>query len=268
MSSWPLKIESQHDCGSSECESVLEDTDKLINLDMINEDDPLSSKKAYLPSNSQATLLSFTLKETPTQEPLLKQVLDAILGLSIKVDSIDKRQKTLEHLAFEEDGVRTSVDCMKKATNLIQRFYDACLVSNSISLAEQTLGKLSPFKATQLLNSKSNGNLSTGIFLDKEANRLLINGHNKCWYRQKFHCIDHLCYVGDGSKLHRKTIEHKKETINKKSTVCSNLFRAAITDLKLEAAGKQFETLISFLASCSDDVGSIGHGRNNFNAIL
>ena len=61
--------------------------------------------KACLPSSSQATLLSFALKETPTEEPPLKQVLEAISGLSIKVDSIDKRQITLEHLAFEEDGV-------------------------------------------------------------------------------------------------------------------------------------------------------------------
>ena len=39
----------------------------------------------------------------------------------------------------------------------------------------------------------------------------------------------------------------------------------AITDLKLGAAGKHFETLVSFLACCSVDVGSMVHGRNNFN---
>ena len=213
MSKWQLKIQSQHflvlimTMEVQSCKSVLEDTDKLINLDMINEDDSSSSEKACLPSNSQATLLSFALKETPTQEPPLKQVLDAISGLSIKVDSIDKRQKTLEHLAFEEDGVRTSIDCMKKATNivelceatdLIQWFYDGktesailrCLPCFELNIAaKQTLGKLSPFEATQLLNSKSNGNLSTGIFLDKEASRLLINGHNKCWYCQKYRSL-------------------------------------------------------------------------------
>lgn len=281
---------TNHDSGSSESESVLEGTDNLINHDGINENDSSSNGKACLPSRSQATLLSFTLNETPTEEPPLKQVLDAISGLSIKVDSIDKRQKTLEHLAFEEeDSVRTSIDSMKKATNivelceatdLIQWFHDEktesailrCLPCFELHIAaKQTLAKLTPFKAAQLLNSKSNGNLATGILLDKEASRSLINGHNKCWYRQKFHCIDHLCYVGDGSKHHRKAIgeyKTKREIIKKKSTVCSNLFRAAITDLKLGAAGKHFETLISFLASCSVDVGSIGHGRNNFNDML
>ena len=34
------------------------------------------------------------------------------------------------------------------------------------------------------------------------------------------------------------------------------------------AAGKHLETLISFLACCSANVGTIGHGRNNFNDIL
>ena len=167
-----------------------------------------------------------------------------------------------------------------EATDLIRWFYDEktesailrCLPCFELhTVAKQTLAKLNPFKAAQLLNSKSNGNLATGIFLDKEASCSLINGHNNSWYCQKFHCIDHLCYMGDGSKLHRKAMgEHKKkkESIKRKSTVCSNLFRAAITYLKLGAAGKHFETLISFLASCSFDVGSIGQRRNNFNDIV
>jgi hypothetical protein len=247
--------------------------------------------KIGLPSSSQATLLSFTQKEsnTATEEPPLKQVLDAISGLSIKVDSIGKRQETLEHLAFEDDNVRHSIECVRKATNiielceatdLIQWFYDEKTESAIIlclpcfefhTTAKQTLSKLNPFNAEKLLNLKSNGNLSTSIFLDKETSRLLINGHNKTWYRQKFRFIDHLCYVGDGSKLHRKAMEEytkKKASIKKKSSVCSNLFRAAITDLKLGAAGKHFETLVSFLACCSVDVGSMGHGRNNFNDML
>ena len=49
---------------------------------------------ACLPSSSQATLLCFTLNETPAEEPPLKQELDEILGFSFKVDSIDKRQST------------------------------------------------------------------------------------------------------------------------------------------------------------------------------
>ena len=70
---------------------------------------------------------------------------------------------------------------------------------------------------------------------------------------------------------------HKKAMVeyNKKlqqneriTTTAANIFRATIVDLKLGAAGKQLETLISFLSCCGVDVGSIGHSRNNFNHIL
>ncbi len=54
----------------------------------------------------------------------------------------------------------------------------------------------------------------------------------------------------------------------KKTKTARNIFRAAITDLKLGAAARRFEKLISFLASCNVDVGKIGHGQNNFNDIL
>ena len=61
----------------------------------------------------------------------------------------------------------------------------------------------------------------------------------------------------------------KEEEIQKRrSTTASNIFRAAIVDLKLGGAARHFETMIYFLSCCSVDVGSIGHGRNNFNDIL
>ena len=56
--------------------------------------------------------------------------------------------------------------------------------------------------------------------------------------------------------------------MKRKTTATSNIFRAAIADLKLGAATRHFETLVSFLACCSADVGDIGHSRNNFSDIL
>lgn len=65
-------------------------------------------------------------------------------------------------------------------------------------------------------------------------------------------------------------VEYKKQLQENQrvTTAAGNISRAAIVDLKLGAAGRQFETLISFLACCAVDVGSIGHSRNNFNDFL
>jgi hypothetical protein len=60
----------------------------------------------------------------------------------------------------------------------------------------------------------------------------------------------------------------EEEREKRRSTATSNIFRAAIVDLKLGAAARHFKTLISFLSCCSVDIGNIGHGRNNFNDIL
>ena len=62
-----------------------------------------------------------------------------------------------------------------------------------------------------------------------------------------------------------KAYQRELEMTKRKTTATSNIFRAAIVDLKLGAAARHFETLISFLACCSVD---IGHSRNNFNDIL
>ena len=64
--------------------------------------------------------------------------------------------------------------------------------------------------------------------------------------------------------------EYKREVkvMQKKTTVATNIFRAAIIDLKLGAAATNFEKLISFSACCGVDVGKIGHGRNCLNDIL
>ena len=56
--------------------------------------------------------------------------------------------------------------------------------------------------------------------------------------------------------------------LKKKTSATSNIFRAVITDLKLRAADRHFETLISFLACCCVDVGAISHSHKNFNDTL
>ena len=59
----------------------------------------------------------------------------------------------------------------------------------------------------------------------------------------------------------------KKEELKRETTACTNLFRAAIADLKLGAAAKHLETVLSLLACCSEDIGKMWLGRKYFNDI-
>ena len=77
--------------------------------------------------------------------------------------------------------------------------------------------------------------------------------------------------MGEGSTVHQKAMkayQQEMKILKKTTSATSNIFRAVITDLKLGAAARHFETLISFLACCCVDVGAIGQSRNNFNDIL
>ena len=60
-------------------------------------------------------------------------------------------------------------------------------------MAKPTIRRPTPFEAQQIICSSSNGNLCTGLFLNKSTTRQLIEGGNQTWYRQKKSCIDHLC---------------------------------------------------------------------------
>ena len=63
--------------------------------------------------------------------------------------------------------------------------------------------------------------------------------------------------------MHKKGMEqYNRHLLVKKrsSTAAKKVFRSVIVYLKLGAAGQHVETLISFLALCSVNVGSIGHG--------
>ena len=258
------------------------------------DDDPsadLPWQKSSLSAKNQKTLLEFAKPDTTVLEKdaSLKQVIDAVAELSLKVENIGKQHTTFLQLAFKDKDVRRSVSAMRKAENileltestqLLEWFYDEstecavlrCLPCFELNVAAKpTLAKLTPLKAQQILSPKSSGTLSSGIFVKKESTRLLIKGHNQTWYRQKCLCIDHMCLIGGGSMTHKKAmVEYNKKLQQNEriTTTAGNIFRATIVDLKLGAAGKQLETLISFLSCCGVDVGSIGHSRNNFNHIL
>ena len=253
--------------------------------------DSIEKESANVSQKLQSTLLSFKKKEeiNDEKEVSLNQVMQSVEKLSLQVEGMAKKHATLEQLAFEDSDVHKSVIAVRSteniielssATKLLQWFYDEgtecavlrCFPCFRILLeAKPTLANLTPAQAQSLLNSSSSGTLASGISLKKEMTRLLIKGHNRTWYRYKNFCIEHLCLIGKGSAVHKKAIEaYRQWKLCKKErkTTTSNLFRAAIVDLKLGAAGRNFETLVSFLACCSFNVGNIGHSRNMFNDIL
>jgi hypothetical protein len=242
---------------------------------------------------SQATLLAFkktTEATVPTpSDTSLKDVVCAIEKLSLKVDQFGSQHTTLQQLVFEDDNVRANISVMREAKNIyeltdlsefVEFFYDEvsgtsvlrCLPCFRLHItAKPNLRRLSAFEAQRLICSSSNGTLGNGLFLDKRTTRQLIEGGNQTWYRQKKSCMDHLCLSGESSKVHKtamETYQREKEMMKRKASATGNIFRAAITDLKLGAAARNFETMISFLACCGVDVGNIGHGRNKFSEIL
>ena len=83
--------------------------------------------------------------------------------------------------------------------------------------------------------------------------------------------IDHICLIGKGSMKHQEAQPiYKKLQIQQKKerSVLGNIFRAAITTLKLGSAGAHFETLLPMLNCCDPQIGNIGNSRINFNHIL
>ena len=268
--------------------SRLEPTTSIAEVD-VPEKPERSSKTS--PKN-QATLLSYKQSTTTVSsgtEVTLDNVMDAISSLSLKVDNFGKKHANLEQLLFEDDDVRTAVLARRQSDDIchladisefLQFFYDeesetailCCLPCYKLHLAAKpTLCGFSPFQAQQIIYSSGNGTLGTGILLNKDTTRLLIEGRNQTWYRQKKSCIDHLCLIGDGSKVHKNAMEvyqRQLKIMKRKTAATSNILRPTIADLKLGAGTRDFETLVSFLACCFADVGDIGHSRNNFSDIL
>ena len=281
---------------SGEFDQVIhyEEMKALQPLEPLDPLEALDSLKPFPASNeaTQSTIFSHALKpEAAGQEKniSMKDLMQEISNLSSKIDGIGKQHTSLMQLALEDGHDRKSIVAMQKAdninemvdgTDLLEWFYDEttecgvlrCRPCFNLQVsAKPNFTKLTPLRSQQLLNPKSRGNLSTGIFLKKEVSTLMIQGKNQTWYRQKKFCLDHMLSIGDGSKTHHNAMKQytkELEIKQKQLSTASNIFRAAIVDLKLGGAASHFETLIAFLATCSVDVGKIGHGRNNFNDIL
>jgi hypothetical protein len=152
--------------------------------------------KSHCSAKNQSTLLTMT-RPTATEQTIdisedtsMKQVIDAVADLSIKIDCIGKQHKTMVQLALEDGEIQKSLSTMRKAENilrltessqLLEWFYDEttecvvlrCLPCFQLHLAAKpTLAKLTPLKAQRL-------QIATGIFLKKETTRRLIQGHNQ-----------------------------------------------------------------------------------------
>ena len=241
-------------------------------------------------NSTSKDLMKINRDSTPSScQANIDDVMKAISNLSLKVENFGKRHSSLEQLVAEYNEVLKSLATMRTASNIhqlaeaskyLEFFYNEesetgllrCKACFKLQVtARPTINNLSPFQAQRIINSCGSGTFGTGKIFSKDVTPLLVEGNNQIWYRQKKLCIDHTCLLGDGNKLHKKAMEafRKEEKIQKRrSTTASNIFRAAIVDLKLGGAARHFETMISFLSCCSVDVGSIGHGRNNFNNIL
>ena len=135
-------------------------------------------------------------------------------------------------------------------TSHLKRPYLHCSPCHNLHLASKpTLGKLTPFQASRIINSSGSGTLSSGILLKQETTHQLIEEHNATWYRQKHVLINHPCRIGEGSKTHGKAMEeYKKEVklMEKKTTAAKIFFGQQSSIWNLEAQ-LRVEKLISFL---------------------
>ncbi len=249
---------------------------------------PMNYSATYQ-KTGQKSLLQFKISESKDKDVSLEEIVDAIEKLTIKVDDIGQKHARMTQLACEDSETSKSIIRIKnaqnisqvvEATNLIEWYYDEvaetgvlrCLPCYQLNLiAKPTLQNMHPLKAQQLLSSSSTGTLATGMFMSRQKTRLLLTGHNTTWYHLKNSCFEHLSLIGTGSITHKRAMDNYKkisEIDAKRSMASKNIFRCAIVDLKLNAAGTHLETLISFLAQCGVNVGNVGHGRKNFNDIL
>ena len=94
----------------------------------------------------------------------------------------------------------------------------------------------------------------------------MIEGSNDIWYHQKARIIEHIKIIGEGSSVHKKALEgyrQEQKLQNEKKGIVENIFRTAITDIKLGASGLKLETLFAFLSECGVNIGDIGHSRKH-----
>ena len=269
-------------------ESVSQDTLEILERD---DDFLIAQKPAKKIATVQTSLLSMIQmkKQNDVAEPKLSDVMEAVKQLSLSIEEMKTWHSKVSDATFSTDSKTKNLAIIRKAENIHQLIAATDMIewhyNENIECAilrckacynmqvnsKPQICSLTPLCVQRFLNPQSCGSFETGLLLKKEQTRLLISGKNQLWYRQKPSVIEHLCFIGSGSKAHKKAIaEHKKQmkVEARQKNIASHIFYAAITDLKLGAASLHFETPLSLLANCGADVGNIGHTRKNFSTIL
>ena len=223
-----------------------------------------------------------------TNDATLNDILEAIKKLDIKVSDFGKHHRAITEIAFEDKELRKVVTAMRGAKNihelveandLLQFFYNddagTAILRCSVCFEYHCLNKvhfkgMTPFKAAQKL-CDGPGTLATGLFVSPQVSKLIIEGHNATWSNKKKLCTDHFTLLGKGTSTHWKAMKEYQKVQKHHSRevqAAMNIFRAAIIDVKMGAAGSHLETLLSLLSLCGVDVGDIGHSRKHFPAIV
>ena len=114
---------------------------------------------------------------------------------------------------------------------------------------------------------------AVGISVNKEKVEALIAGGNQKWYSFKSMMLDHVgCSTArNGDFSHYKALVAQKQSRKIKNTVqsiVSSQLKGALTVVKVKAASLHYENIIGSLQSCGVNIGNIGHGRKQMNAML
>ena len=243
----------------------------------------------------QSTLLNMVAenpKNLESSSASIDDVLTAISNMNIKLDKMGGRYATMEKEYFQQydKSTKLALENIKKAENIhdlnlasdgiLEFFYNEesgesvvrCNPCYRLHIASKpALSSTTPSQAVRILCKSGNGNLATGLLLNKKTTNMLIEGHNESWYHQKSRFLEHIRLIGEGSSVHKKALEacRKEQKIGAEARgIVEHIFRAAITDLKLGAAGVHLETLLAFLSECAVNIGQIGHSRKHLPNIL
>ena len=122
-----LNVNTTSDSNTTECSETSAKTcskEQQQNAFNVNKNGDKEDAVIILPNvHAQTTLLSFKqgAQKSQTEKDLsLKNVMDAIAGLSLKVDHLGQQHSTMERLVFEDCNVRTAVMAMREARNIFR----------------------------------------------------------------------------------------------------------------------------------------------------
>ncbi len=114
---------------------------------------------------------------------------------------------------------------------------------------------------------------ATGVLVDKSKAEDLISGKNQAWYNLKRMMQDHVgcSTTRNGGMAHYKTLllQKQQRTVERNlQQVMANQLSAVLMVVKVKAASLHYENMVGLLHSCGAEVGNIGHGRNQLNAMI